>query len=394
MIVNLTVRSQTVSLQVAALNTATPGGGSGDDGWSPILAVVTDGARRVHQIADWTGGGGTKPATGGYIGASGIVALIGDAVDIRGAEGETGATGAQGPQGETGATGATGATGPVAGSSGQLIYNNAGAAGGAGGTHWDAVNGRLSIGAGTSPAGMVHAQASAASVIPAVLQGAASQTAALQQWQDSAGTPIADISPLKQFSLYNIAGANYERIDVKWASNVAIIDITKAGTGTQRDFELRYGGYKVFGLNSGGAVEVASLLKVTGGNGAKFTDASPLFGYRNLQAPLTVTSYTLAYNDGGAYYVATSASDQTITMPSSGTVNGGVWFGFKLSTSKSSYLRFTANTGQKIRLAGGLSASGGYVRSNVGGSFLYLMYDYTDAEWVAWQQGGTWTIDS
>jgi hypothetical protein len=241
---------------------------------------------------------------------------------------------------------------------------------------------------------MLHVQASAASVIPAVLQGAASQTAALQQWQDSAGTPIADISPSKQFSLYNIAGANYERIDVKWSSNVAIIDITKAGTGTQRDFELRYGGSKVFGLNSGGAVEVASFLKVTGGNGAQFTVANPLFGYRNSQAPLTLTSYTLAYNDGGAYYVATSASDQTFTMPSSGTTNSGVWFGFKLSTSKSSYLQFTANTGQKIRLAGGLSASGGYVRSNVGGSFLYLMYDSTDAEWVAWQQGGTWTIDS
>lgn len=32
-----------------------------------------------------------------------------------------------------------------------------------------------------------------------------------------------------------------------------------------------------------------------------------------------------------------------------------------------------------------------YVRSNTGGSFVYLMYDSTDAEWVAWQQGGTWT---
>jgi hypothetical protein len=135
-------------------------------------------------------------------------------------------------------------------------------------------------------------------------------------------------------------------------------------------------------------------MKITSGNGAQFTVANPLWGYRNNQVATSVTANTLTSANGGAYYVAASASDQVFTMPSSGTTNSGVWFGFKLSTSKSSYLQFTANTGQKIRLAGGLSASGGYVRSNVGGSFLYLMYDSTDAEWVAWQQGGTWTIDS
>jgi hypothetical protein len=97
------------------------GGGDGNDGWSPILAVVADGERRVLQVDDWTGGEGTKPAVGSYIGASGLVASIGDAVDIRGATGATGATGPtgangpQGPQGETGPAGpagATGATGP------------------------------------------------------------------------------------------------------------------------------------------------------------------------------------------------------------------------------------------------------------------------------------------
>ena len=64
-------------------------GTDGIDGWSPILAVVSDSARRVLQIVDWTGGEGTKPSTG-YIGPSGIVALIGDAVDIRGPAGSAG----------------------------------------------------------------------------------------------------------------------------------------------------------------------------------------------------------------------------------------------------------------------------------------------------------------
>jgi len=67
-------------------------GTDGNNGWSPILATVTDGARRVHQVTDWTGGAGTKPATGQYIGISGLVADIADGVDIRGAEGAAGST--------------------------------------------------------------------------------------------------------------------------------------------------------------------------------------------------------------------------------------------------------------------------------------------------------------
>lgn len=65
-------------------------GDDGDDGWTPVLAVESDDERRVHRVVDWTGGTGTKPATGQYIGPSGFVTLIGDAVDIRGAQGTSG----------------------------------------------------------------------------------------------------------------------------------------------------------------------------------------------------------------------------------------------------------------------------------------------------------------
>lgn len=65
-------------------------GTQGYKGWSPILATVPDGVRRVLQVSDWTGGEGTKPASGGYIGASGLVPNIADAVDIRGAQGPSG----------------------------------------------------------------------------------------------------------------------------------------------------------------------------------------------------------------------------------------------------------------------------------------------------------------
>jgi hypothetical protein len=62
-------------------------GTSGEDGWSPILAIVTDGARRVLQISSWAGGTGAPPASGDYIGAAGLTPNIALAVDIRGSAG-------------------------------------------------------------------------------------------------------------------------------------------------------------------------------------------------------------------------------------------------------------------------------------------------------------------
>jgi hypothetical protein len=63
-----------------------PKGDTGNSAWTPVYTAVADGERRVLRIDDWTGGQGTKPATG-YLGVSGIVATIGDALDIRGAPG-------------------------------------------------------------------------------------------------------------------------------------------------------------------------------------------------------------------------------------------------------------------------------------------------------------------
>lgn len=71
-------------------------------GWTPVPAVVADGARRVYQIVDWVGGGGTKPTTGQYVGATGPVDDIADAVDIRGAQGVQGDPGNPGTNGSNG----------------------------------------------------------------------------------------------------------------------------------------------------------------------------------------------------------------------------------------------------------------------------------------------------
>ena len=77
-------------------------GDTGDDGWSPVLAVATDTERRVLQINDWTGGAGTKPATGDYIGPAGLVSVIGSAVDIRGPAGADGSGSVSSVNGEIG----------------------------------------------------------------------------------------------------------------------------------------------------------------------------------------------------------------------------------------------------------------------------------------------------
>lgn len=73
-----------------------PGGElTAEDGWSPLIRIVTDSARRIIEIYDWTGGTGTKPATG-YISSSGLTSTLSAGADIRGSTGATGAAGTKG----------------------------------------------------------------------------------------------------------------------------------------------------------------------------------------------------------------------------------------------------------------------------------------------------------
>lgn len=80
---------------IAALST-------GPAGWSPRFGLVSDGERRVLQVQDWIGGGGTKPATGDYVGNTSYVSDISSAVDIRGSIGPSGLNGTDGVDGEPG----------------------------------------------------------------------------------------------------------------------------------------------------------------------------------------------------------------------------------------------------------------------------------------------------
>lgn len=80
-------------------------GAAGSNGWTPRLAVVNDGNRRVLFVSAWIGGTGTEPQRYVYVGANGFVSSIGEAVDIRGG---TGAAGLDGLDGDTGPRGYVG----------------------------------------------------------------------------------------------------------------------------------------------------------------------------------------------------------------------------------------------------------------------------------------------
>ncbi|WP_234734798.1 SGNH/GDSL hydrolase family protein [Tellurirhabdus bombi] len=70
-------------------------------GWTPRHAIVEDGDRLVLKVTDWYGGEVNKPAAPVYVGASGFVVKVEDAIDIRGGQGLPGDKGAPGFKGWT-----------------------------------------------------------------------------------------------------------------------------------------------------------------------------------------------------------------------------------------------------------------------------------------------------
>lgn len=76
-------------------------GAMGYRGWSPRYTLQTDGTRRVLQLSAWVGGEGTTPTDdlNKYVGAGGMVTLIGDGIDVRGIAGLDGTNGSAGSDG-------------------------------------------------------------------------------------------------------------------------------------------------------------------------------------------------------------------------------------------------------------------------------------------------------
>jgi hypothetical protein len=100
------------------------------------------------------------------------------------------------------------------------------------------------------------------------------------------------------------------------------------------------------------------------------------------QTPV-VADTQLAYNNVG------TSGDVQITLPAS-PVAGTT---FKIRVTDNFYMKFLANTGQTISVAGNVSASAGYVRSTAVGSVMTLEAQ-SSTLWMATDFMGTWTIDS
>ncbi|UOK70201.1 hypothetical protein [Ancylobacter polymorphus] len=73
----------------ASLSIVEVPGIQGPRGWAPLFAAEEYGASVVMRVADWTGGGGDKPAVGQYLGSGGLVDDISEATDFRGGTGLT-----------------------------------------------------------------------------------------------------------------------------------------------------------------------------------------------------------------------------------------------------------------------------------------------------------------
>ena len=81
----------------------------------------------------------------------------------------------------------------VAGSTGQIQFNNAGGLGADSSLFWDNTNKRLGIN-NSSPTAQLDITNSSIAQVPLTIRGAASQTANLQEWRNSAGSVLASVS--------------------------------------------------------------------------------------------------------------------------------------------------------------------------------------------------------
>ena len=80
-------------------------GVDGSNGWSPIYALEARSNDLVIKVVDWVGGSNAKPTANVYIGTTGFVTDINQALNIKGVKGDKGDVGAVGSQGLRGWSG-------------------------------------------------------------------------------------------------------------------------------------------------------------------------------------------------------------------------------------------------------------------------------------------------
>ena len=253
------------------LNLVLQKGDTGNTGWSPVFAVVNDGTRRVQQVVDWTGGQGTKPTTGQYVGAIGLVASIASAVDIRGPAG-TGSVSSNG-------TIVDGSIAVFEGTTGSTIRSFTPAVIAAGATAADA---RTAIGAGTSNLAL----------------------------GTTAGTALAGDTA---YQVPLVSGTNLKTVNgnsLLGSGGITVGDVTLTGTETLTNKTLT-------------APTLASPVLGTpaSGNLSKCTvDGTNKLGFKEIPQNNQTANYTLILTDSGKHIHKGGTTAYTVTIPANSSV--------------------------------------------------------------------------
>lgn len=285
----------------------------GNAGWSPIFATVVDGERRVLQLVDWTGGTGSKPATGEYVGATGLVATIAQAVDIRGPSGA--GTGNVNPTGVI----AVNDLAAFADSTGQAIKALKAADLPVSTATQTALDGKAPLnGTGTSGTWPISTTGNAATATKlatartingTAFDGSANISVSVD-WASVTGKPAviaagADAAAARTAigaGTSNLAdapsdGKTYGRKDAGWAEIVAG-DVTQTGTQTLTN-------------------------KTVHGNANTITvDGVNEVGFRNIPQNSKSTAYTCVLDDAGKHILhpAADTTARTFTIPANSSV--------------------------------------------------------------------------
>lgn len=189
-----------------------------DDGSAAAMLVTLGAAAAARSIAT------THSLTGGGdLGSDRTLSLVNDTAS----PGNNKVYGTDG----SGVRGWQTVSGSPAGSGSELQYRNSGAFGAAAATHWDSTNGRLSIGAGTSPSGVLHVKSDAASEVVSISDGTTSQTGDLQQYRNNAGTVLSRFTAAGNLRYGAITNEIQFYVDGSWWTSFLPVNITGGQSG-------------------------------------------------------------------------------------------------------------------------------------------------------------------
>lgn len=90
---------------------------------------------------------------------------------------------------------------------------------------------RVSFGAGSSPSAKVHVKSASSSEVGLIVQGAASQTANLQQWQDNSGNVVGSVAPGAITSSITNGSTTYSQIYSYGTSAGVAFKVSNGSTG-------------------------------------------------------------------------------------------------------------------------------------------------------------------